>query len=116
VRHATGEELVVAALGRSRASDLGACRRRVESESWRGGDRRWGAGGRDGGLGIGDAAQRVGGATGGESRERCSRSVPQALGRSRHGVAAARERDGVTGGVEVRVTIFDVVYILCLLG
>jgi hypothetical protein len=31
-------------------------------------------------------------------------------------VAAARERDGVTDGVEVRVTIFDVVYILFLLG
>jgi hypothetical protein len=54
--------------------------------------------------------------TGGESQEHRSHSVPRTLGRSRHGVAAARERDGVMGGVEVRVTIFDVVYILCLLG
>jgi hypothetical protein len=43
-------------------------------------------------------------------------SVPWTLGRSRHGIAAARERDGVRGGVEVRVMILDVVYILCLLG
>jgi hypothetical protein len=43
-------------------------------------------------------------------------SVPWTLGRSRHGMAAARERDGVRGGVEVRVMILDVVYILCLLG
>jgi hypothetical protein len=56
------------------------------------------------------------GATDGESRERRSRSVPRTLGRCRHGVAAARERDGVTDGVEVRVTIFDIVYILFLLG
>jgi hypothetical protein len=42
--------------------------------------------------------------------------VPRTLCHSRHGVAAARERDGVTGGVEVRVMIFDVVYILYLLG
>jgi hypothetical protein len=66
VRHAAGEELVAAALGQSRVSDLGACQRRVESESWRGGDRRWRVGRRDGGggdrgLGTGGAAQRVGG-------------------------------------------------------
>jgi hypothetical protein len=68
---------------------------------WGDGDRRRGAEGR--------------GATGGESRERRSLSMPRMLGRSHHGVAAVRERSGVTGGVEVRVTIFGVVYILCLL-
>jgi hypothetical protein len=73
------------------------------------GRRRWGAGDRRHG-----AEGR--GATDGESRERRSRSVPWTLGHSRHGVAAAQERDGVTSGVEVRVTIFDVVYILYLLG
>jgi hypothetical protein len=79
--------------------------------------RGWGrdGGGGDGGMGTGGAAQRVGGVTGGESRERRSLSMPRMLGRSHHGVAAVRERSGVTGGVEVRVTIFGVVYILCLL-
>jgi hypothetical protein len=67
--------------------------------------------------GWGPVAWRRGpGATSGESRERHSRSMPQTLDRSCHGVATARERDGVMGGVEVRVTIFDVVCILCLLG
>jgi hypothetical protein len=67
-------------------------------------------------IGDGGLATEMGAGDRRRVTERHSRSVPQTLGRSRHGVAAARERDGVMGGVDVRVMIFDVIYILCLLG